>query len=614
MTYEEIREKYLNLLKTNQHKEIPNANLVVEDDPTLLFINAGMVPLVPYLMGEEHPLGNRLTNVQKCIRTIDIEEVGDDTHVTSMEMLGNWSLNDYFKDEAITITFRFFTEILGLPIENIYGTVFKGNDSAPRDKKAISVWKRLFAENNIKAEVGKGKRIQLYGVEDNWWGLDKGGPCGPSSEFFYDTGKKPCGPDCHVNCDCGKYVELANNVFMQYLKEGQEIKPLEKHNVDFGGGLDRITAIMQGVSSVYQTDIYKPIYDFVKDMSVANDNNPENEESIRIIVDHIKASTWLIMDGVTPDNTEHGYILRRLIRRSIRHGNLLGIEGEFTDKIADIAIEQFKGIYPLLDEKRSEIKAVITEEEKNFNKTLKKGVKEVQKLIQTHKREGDEETPEYKNKEGETFTIYETYGFPIEMTIEEFKKQGIPVDEDAVYKKHEEAFKEHQEKSRSASKGRFKGGLADTSEKTKRLHTATHLLLASLRKILGDHVLQQGSNISPERLRFDFSHDQKLTNEEIEKVNKMVNEKIKEKLPVNSTEMKKEEALEKVETAMFEENYPDIVTVYTVGDPEEPFSMELCRGPHVDNTDELVEFEIIKQENVGSGVRRIKAIVKDISD
>lgn len=609
-TYKEIRESYIQFLKENGHKEIPNVSLVMEDDPTLLFVNAGMVPLVPFLKGEKHPLGKRLTNVQRSVRTIDIDEVGDATHCTAFEMLGNWSLNDYFKKEALDITFRFLVEILDISPEKIRASVFKGNDVAPLDKESIEVLKGIYSQYGIDAKVGRGEVIETLG-KDNWWGLDAGGPCGPTCEFFVDTGKASCGDKCGIECDCGRFMEITNNVFMEYLKEENDIKPLGRHNVDFGGGLERIVAMMQGVKSFYETDIYKPIYDFVE--SQVNDlsrSEDDKVKSLRIIVDHIKAATWIVMDGVEPDNTEQGYVLRRLIRRSIRHGFLLGIENEFITKVAEIAIDQFKDIYPKLQSDRSKILEVLREEEDKFKKTLKRGVKEVESLINDYKTKNPDMSIPFENEGGKTFTIYETYGFPLEMTIEELESHGVPLNVEKVKLNHEKAFKQHQEKSRSATKGRFKGGLADTSEDSTKLHTATHLLLAALRKVLGDHVFQKGSNITTERLRFDFPHDDKLTDQEVKEIENDVNTAIKAAFEVNFTEMPKEKALKEVDTAMFEQNYPDIVKVYTVGDPDKPYSKELCRGPHVDNTNELGHFKIIKQENIGSGLRRIKAVLE----
>ncbi|MFA7627816.1 MAG: alanine--tRNA ligase [Candidatus Dojkabacteria bacterium] len=603
--YNEIRKKYLDFFKKKGHAEIPSAPLVPENDPSVLFVNAGMFPLVPFLMGETHPKGTRLTNAQRCIRTGDIDEIGNNFHCTSFEMLGNWSLNDYFKEEAIRYTLEFFVEELGLDINNIYASVFGGEDGIPEDKVSISIWSKLFKEYGIDAEVGKGERIQKFGKKENWWGLDSGGPCGPDSEIFYDTGKEPCGKDCNVSCNCGKYIEIGNNVFMEYLKEGNDLKPLGRHNVDFGGGLERLTALIQGANSVYEIDIYKPILEKIQEITRENTDTTENSEDVlrsqRIIVDHIKAATWIVMDGVVPSSNQQGYILRRLIRRAVRHAKKLNIADPFTREIAEVAIEQFSPIYPELNEKREEIIKIIEEEELKFNNTLENGLKELENLL------------EQKNKiNGEdAFKLYETYGLPLEVTEEILAEKNVTLENRQSFFSAQE---EHQEKSRSASKGLFKGGLADTSEVSVKYHTATHLLLASLRKVLGEHVHQKGSNITPERLRLDFPNESKLTPEELKKVEDLVNSAIEQELDITFEEHPKEEALKIIEkhssTSSFEEKYPDIVKVYYVGDKEAPFSVELCNGPHVSNTKKLGQFKIVKQENIGAGVKRIKAILQ----
>ncbi len=605
LKYNEIREKYLDFFKKKGHAEIPSAPLVPENDPSVLFVNAGMFPLVPFLMGEKHPKGTRLTNSQRCVRTGDIDEAGNNFHCTSFEMLGNWSLNDYFKEEAIRYTLEFFVGELGLDINNIYASVFGGEDGIPEDKVSISTWENLFKEYGIDAKVGEGERIQKFGKKENWWGLDSGGPCGPDSEIFYDTGKEPCGENCNINCNCGKYIEIGNNVFMEYLKEGDDLKPLGRHNVDFGGGLERITAVIQKVDNVYEIDIYKPILEKIQEITEKNIDTKVNTgdmlKSQRIIVDHIKASTWIVMDGVVPSSNQQGYILRRLIRRAVRHAKKLNIKQPFTKEIAEVAIDQFSPTYPELDEKREEIIKIIEEEEIKFNNTLENGLKELENLL------------EQKNKiSGEdAFKLYETYGLPLEVTEEILAEKNITLKERQNFFSAQE---EHQEKSRTASKGLFKGGLADTSEVSVRYHTATHLLLASLRKVLGEHVYQKGSNITPERLRLDFPNESKLTSEELKQVEDLVNSAIKQELNVTFEEHPKEEALKIIEkyssTSSFEEKYPDIVKVYYIGDKEAPFSIELCNGPHVNNTKELGKFKIVKQENIGAGVKRIKAILK----
>ncbi len=580
--YIEIREKFLKHLEKHGHTIIPSASLVPENNPSVLFVNAGMFPLIPYLLGEPHPGGVRLANSQRSLRTIDIDEVGDATHLTTFEMLGNWSINDYFKEEALRITLSFFVDELGFDINKLSSSVFEGNEDAPKDTESIEIWKKLFKERGIDAKVGE--RIRELPKEDNWWEPEGGGPCGPDSETFYEVD--------------GKLVEIGNDVFMQYLKKDGEYSPLGKHNVDFGGGLDRLAMICQGKSSVYETDIYLPILKKVQELG-----KQQSITSERIIVDHIKAATWIIADGVIPGRSQREYILRRLIRRAIRHGRKIGIEGMFTRQVGDIAIEQFKPVHEGLEPRNEEILNILEEEEKKFNLTLEHGLKELEKLIQSLNGKA------FSNKGGETFKIYETYGFPIEMTLEELENRGIAFEREIVEKEHEKAFEDHQEKSRTASKGLFKGGMADTSEMSTKYHTATHLLLSALYNIVGSHVYQKGSNITTERLRLDFPSDEKLTEEQIKKIEEMVNEQIEKELAVSWVEMPKTDALKIVKYAVFDEKYGDIVKVYTIGNPDNPFSVEICGGPHVENTKTLGKFKIIKQENVAAGVKRIKAIL-----
>lgn len=592
LSYKQIYEAYLDFFQRNGHTVIPSAPLVPENDPSVLFVNAGMFPLVPFLKGQEHPKGKRLVNIQRCIRTGDIEEVGNRYHCTAFIMLGNWSLNDYFKKEAINMTVEFFTKELGLDINNIYASVFKGDQDAPQDTESIEVWKEIFSKHGIDAKVGDGERIQPLGKKENWWGLESGGPCGPDSEIFYDTGKEKCGNDCNVSCNCGKYVEIGNNVFMAYQKDGDKITPLGRHNVDFGGGLERLTALLQNVDSVYDTDIYKPIMNKVKELSQI-----EDIKSQRVIVDHIKAATWIIMDGVTPSRTQQGYILRRLIRRAVRHGKKLGIENSFCKEIANIAIGQFKGIWEGLEAEKENILKVIEEEEEKFNRTLEKGLRELDKMVQR------KDIIDGKD----AFLLYETYGLPLEVTEEILQEKNISLENRELFQEAEET---HQEKSRTAAKGFFKGGLADTSEMSIKYHTASHLLLEALRRILGEHVYQKGSNITPERLRMDFPNETKLTPEQVKEVEDIVNEQIQKGLDVTFVEKEKEEALKLVPFAAFSEKYADKVKVYYIGPTDNPFSVEICNGPHVDNIKELGKFKITKQENVGAGVKRIKAILE----
>lgn len=590
MTFLEIRKKYLDFMKENGHVEIPEAPLVPENDPSLLFIGAGMVPLVPFLLGEKHPAGTRLTNAQRCLRTGDIDEVGDDSHCTSFNMLGNWSLNDYFKEEAIPLTMKLYVDILGVDISKLYATVFEGDKDTPRDDESIKVWQKIYKKYGIDAKVGKNERIQLYGKDKCWWELEAGGPCGPCSEFFYDTGKEPCGPDCHINCDCGKYLEIGNNVFMEYLKKDGKYSPLGRHNVDFGGGLERLTTLVQKINSFYEIDIYAPILEKVKSISKV-----ENLKSQRIIADHIKAATWIIMDGVLPGRTQQGYVLRRIIRRAVRHARELEIENNISREIGTVAIDQFSTLYPALDQKREFILKNIEDEEIKFKKTIQSGIKMFESLIQ-----------QKGNITGEdAFYLYETYGFPIEITQEMAQEKNIQID----LKDFEKAKTQHQEKSRSASKGFFKGGLADTTQASAKYHTATHLLNSALRQILGEGVVQKGSNINPERLRFDFPSDRKLTEDEVKKVEDIINEKIKKGLEVYFEEMPKEKALKLATHSVFVDKYGDQVKVYFIGRGKDNFSTEICGGPHVSNTKELGTFKIVKQENVGAGVRRIKAVL-----
>jgi len=529
-------------------------------------------------MGAKHPQGQRLVNSQRCLRTGDIDLVGDPYHCTTFEMLGNWSLNDYFKKEAINLTVKFFVEVLNLDINNIYATVYEGDKNFPKDEETIEVWKKIFKSYGVDVKVGKGERIEPKGKNENWWGLKSGGPCGPDSEIFYKT-------------DNG-LVEISNNVFMQYLLDNGEYKPLGKHNVDFGGGLDRLTAMIQQVNSVFETDIYKPILLKVQDIS-----NENIIESQRIIVDHLKAATWIVMDGIVPGKSKQGYVLRRLIRRAVRHGKKLNIDHMFTREVSEIAIEQFKVIYPQLQRQKENILKTIEDEEKKFNQTIKNGLTILDEMLE-----------EKNSITGEdAFTLYETYGFPIEITKEILKEKNLELQNPEGF---EDAKQKHKEQSRSASKGMFQGGLADISEMSTKYHTATHLLLAALQKVLGDEIYQKGSNITPERLRLDFPADEKLTKEQLQEVENIVNEAIEAKYNVYFKEMKKENALKLVPFAKFTQKYGDVVKVYYIGPEEDPFSVEICRGPHVENTSELGEFKIIKQENMGADTKRLKAVLK----
>jgi len=586
LTYKEIRDKYIQFFKERDHEEIPNVSLVPEDDPSVLFVNAGMFPLVPYLLGEKHPKGSRLTNVQRSLRTGDIDEVGDSEHCTAFEMLGNWSFNDYFKKEAINLTIEFFVQELGIDMNRIYATVFEGDENIPQDDESIRVWEDIFNSYKIDAKVGKGERIEPKGKEDNWWGLAEGGPCGPDSEIFFKM-------------DNGQLVEIGNNVFMEYLLKNGEYLRLGRHNIDFGGGLERLAMISQGVKSFYEIDIYKPILEKVQSLNQIHDIKSE-----RIIVDHIKTATWIIMDGVTPGKNEREYVLRKLIRRAVRHGKKLGIDNLFTRDVVETAIEQFKTIYPKLEERKDHILNTIEDEERKFNKTIKNGLRVLENIIEKKGRLTEEDA----------FHLYETHGFPPELTLEILKEKGLGLQSSSEIglwiEGVEKAKEDHRKKSQTASAGMFKGGLADTSEMSTKYHTATHLLLAALQKVLGNHIYQKGSNITPERLRLDYPSDKKLTDEQVKEVEKLVNEAIQSKYEISSKEMKKEKALKLVPSAVFEEKYGDIVKVYYIGPEDNPFSIEICRGPHVKNTSELGKFRITKQENLGVGIKRIKAVLE----
>ena len=580
----EIRNKYLNYFKNHGHKIIPSAPLIPENDPSVLFTTAGMQPLVPYLLGEKHPEGTRLTDYQKCLRTNDIDEVGDNRHLTYFEMLGNWSLGDYFKEESIAMSFEFLTKELGIPVEKLSVTCFAGDEDAPRDNVTAECWKKAGIPED---------RIYYYGKDDNWWIAGEEGPCGPDTEMFYDTGKPACGPDCQPSCDCGKYVEIWNNVFMEYYKskDGTYTK-LKQHNVDTGLGLERMTMLLQGKETPFDTELFAPIMDKLQELAKA-----DSIESRRIVAEHLRASMMVIADGGRPSNIDRGYVLRKLIRRMSRHLNKLQIDLNELGNLIDLDIDILKEMYPELDKNRDTIKQVIIEEKDKFIKTLAHGEKEFEKYINKAKEEN-------KNViDGQTiFKLYETYGFPPEITADLAREQGFTIDNSEFVK----LFKEHQEKSRLGSEQKFKGGLAEQNEKTISYHTATHLLHKALQIVLGEHATQKGSNITTERLRFDFSHPEKMTKEQLQQVEDIVNEQIKRDLPVTCEEMTLEEAKKSGAMGLFESKYGEKVKVYTIGD----FSKEICGGPHVTHTGELGHFKILKEESSSSGVRRIKAILE----
>ena len=578
----EIRNKYLNFFKAHGHSIIPSAPLIPENDPSVLFTTAGMQPLVPYLLGEPHPEGTRLTDYQKCVRTNDIDEVGDNRHLTYFEMLGNWSLGDYFKEESIKMSFEFLTKELGIPVEKLSVTVFKGDEDCPRDEVAAECWK--------KAGILDG-HIYYYGKDDNWWIAGETGPCGPDTEMFYDTGKPACSPNCQPSCDCGKYVEIWNNVFMEYFKDEKGYSKLKQHNVDTGLGLERMTMLLQEKETPYDTEIFKPIMDKLVELEKV-----DIIESRRIIAEHLRSSMMIISDGGRPSNLDRGYVLRRLIRRMIRHMNKLQINLDDLGTLIELNIENLKEMYPELKENKEMIKSVIIEEKNKFVKTLANGEKEFNKEVSKLKAQGKDII------DGKmVFRLYDTYGFPPEVTKELANESDMKIS----MEEFDKLFKEHQEKSRAGATQKFKGGLASTGEKETKYHTATHLLNAALKQILGSHVHQRGSNITEERMRFDFSHPTKMTPEEKTQTEDLVNKWIEEAIPVERLEMKKEEAIAMGAEAMFADKYGDIVTVYKIGD----VSIELCGGPHVSNTKELGHFKIKKEEASSSGVRRIKAIL-----
>ncbi len=579
----EIRNKYLNFFKKYGHSVIPSAPVIPENDPSVLFTTAGMQPLVPYLLGQNHPSGTRLTDYQKCVRTVDIDEVGDNRHLTYFEMLGNWSLGDYFKNESISMSYEFLTKELGIPAEKLSVTCFAGDNDCAKDEISYEAWKKAGIPD---------ERIYFFGKDDNWWIAGEEGPCGPDTEMFYDTGKPKCSSECNPSCDCGKYVEIWNNVFMEFYKDKNGYTKLSQQNVDTGLGLERMTMLLQGKETPFEIELFAPVMDKLVELQKV-----DNIESRRIIAEHLRSSIMIINDGGRPSNVDRGYILRRLLRRMTRHLNKLEIDLNSLEEIINISIDSLKELYPELETNKNTIKNVIIEEKNKFVKTLKHGEKEFEKVANKTKNSGK------KVLETEAvFNLYETYGFPPEMTEELAKEQGLEVD----MSDYQKLFKEHQEKSRMGSEQKFKGGLASTGEIETQYHTATHLLNAALKDVLGEHVHQKGSNITSERMRFDFSHGAKMTDEEKQKVEALVNEYIEKDIKVEKLEMKKEEAIEMGAEAMFLDKYGDIVTVYKIGD----VSLELCGGPHVESTGKLGHFKIKKEEASSAGVRRIKAILE----
>jgi len=582
-----LKKLYLEFFQKKRHKIIANASLMPENDPTALFISAGMHPLVPYLMGQQHPSGRKLVNVQKCLRTSDIDEVGDSFHLSFFEMLGNWSLGDYFKDESIPWSYEFLTseEWLNIDEEKLSVTVFAGDEKAPRDTESARIWEGLGIPKD---------RIFYLPREDNWWGpIGSTGPCGPDTEIFYDTGKEPCGSDCKPGCSCGKYNEIWNNVFMEYNRTPDgEYELLEQKNVDTGMGVERTVAVLQGKDNVYEIEIFAPLVNGIRELSGMEVISEDQVRSVRIICDHSRAATFLLAEGIVPLNVEQGYVLRRVIRGAIRHGKLLGIEEEFLSALSRIIIETYVEDYTHLKTNETFIVSELQKEYKKFKNTLARGLNRFNRIA--------------RNKEKidgkDAFLLYQSFGFPIEITKELGKENGIFVDVDGF----NEEFEKHQKVSKAGADKRFGSGLADTSEATVRLHTATHLLNEALRRVLGKDITQKGSNITQKRLRFDFNFDRKLTDQEKKDVEDIVNGKINEALPVKRIETTLDEAIRMGSQAAFDQKYGEKVTVYSIGD----FSTELCSGPHVENTGELGRFKIIKEEGISAGVRRIRAVLE----
>ena len=592
MTSGELRSMWLNFFKSKGHAVIPSASVIPENDPTVLFTTAGMHPLVPYLLGSKHPAGTRLTDVQKCIRTGDIDEVGDASHLTFFEMLGNWSLGDYFKKEMIAWSWEFLTspEYLGLDKDKLAFTVFEGEGDIPRDEEAANYW----MENGVKKE-----NIYFLPREHNWWGpAGQTGPCGPDTEMFIIKDQPPCGPNCSPACSCGRFLEIWNDVFMQYNKtaDGQYV-PMAKKNVDTGMGLERTVCTLNGCKTVYETDAFTGIIAKISELSGKHyDDDEETTRAFRIVADHLRTSTFIMGDprGVSPSNVDQGYVLRRLIRRAVRFGMELGMQEGFTAEIGKVVIDQYAEVYPELKQNEAFVLEQFKLEETRFARTLRQGEREFEKAVS---RMG-----ESKVIDGMVaFNLYATYGFPIEMTRELAREHGLTVDE-AGFEKH---FAEHQKSSHAGAEQRFKGGLADSSAQSARLHTATHLLHAALRRVLGDEVAQKGSNITPERLRFDFSFGRKVTKDELAQVEALVNEWIKADVPVVMTETTVEEAKKEGAIGLFESKYGERVRMYTMGE----YSKEICGGPHASHTGELVSFKIQKEESSSAGVRRIKAVI-----
>lgn len=621
MTSKELRQKYLDFFRSKGHAVIPSASLIPENDPTTLFTGSGMQPMVLFLLGESHPEGKRIADSQKCFRAQDMEEVGDNRHTTFFEMLGNWSLGDYFKQEQISWMFEFLTKEIGLDPKHLYITVFRGNDSIgiQRDTKTVDVWKRKFAEVGITAQDidlverdgMQSGRIFYYPEEKNWWSrvgvpgnMPKGEPGGPDSEMFWDFGEqlqlhetsifknKPC----HVNCDCGRFLEIGNNVFMEYVKTEKGFELLPKKNVDFGGGLERMTAASQGNPDVFLISLFDGIRQEIELLSGKKYGQDIKEtRAFRVLMDHIRAATFLISDGAVPSNKDQGYFTRRLIRRAIRFAGHLGITQNICSRLAKAVIASYEEAYPSLKQQELSIINEMQKEEEKFSRTLTKGLKEFSRIVEKQRGVSGKDA----------FDLFQTFGFPLEMTEELALEHELIIDR-GVFRQE---FKKHQELSRVGAEQKFAGGLADHSIESTRYHTATHLLQAALRKVLGQYVAQKGSNITKERLRFDFAHGEKITPEQVKQVEDLVNQAIKQDLLVECKEMTFPEAKQAGAIGLFEDKYQDRVKVYFVGKPGDYFSIEVCGGPHVIHTTQIGHFKIVKEEAVSAGVRRIKAVV-----
>ncbi len=617
MTAQELREKYLKFFESKGHTIIPSASLVPrETDASVLFTTAGMHPLVPYLLGEEHPGGKRVANVQKCVRTGDIDDVGDNRHLTFFEMMGNWSFGDYFKKEAIEWSFEFLTDPkwLGLDKNRLYVTVFKGEGNIPRDETAIEIWKEVFTKSGMDVAVAgedeiikDNVRIIPLGTDDNFWIAGATGPCGGDTEMFYDTRPEEGVVEGKFSdlVDSFRLIEIWNDVFMEFEKKADgSVEKLSQQNVDTGMGVERTLAVLNGKENVFETELFQPI--FVKIEELSGKKYDDYKKEFRIIADHIKAATFMIADGVTPLNVGRGYVLRRLIRRAIRYAYSIDLkEGGFSWGLSRVVIEMYGNFYTGLKEKENDIRAVLFEEEEKFRQTLENGLRELDKAIEEYRIrwEDSEVFGGFKVMPGNiVFKLFSTYGFPIELIKEIADEKKIFIDEEGF----KGEFKKHQDLSRTASAGAFKGGLQGTGEMETKYHTATHLLLAALREILGPETYQKGSNITAERMRFDFNYPAKLTPEQLKQIEDLVNQKIQENIPVEMREMPKDEALKSVKVSFDPSRYPDVVKVYSIGD----FSVEVCGGPHIQNTGELGSFRITKEEASSAGVRRIKAILE----